>query len=171
MRGRAGGSWGGDTHDRGTQARRKQTKWPRYASGERWRGQLAGSLPSSCSGGGRGCRPPSPSPVPPARPPGGRPAGLGTAAPSPPRFARPRAAAGPRPRAAGRASRLEAGGDLRLCVCVCLSLPGCPLRAANVGPEDRRYLRSFVERGKGAEQSKHKPERFVIRLCKKDSGA
>lgn len=86
----------------------------------------------------RGCRPPSPgrdrgrasSPSP-----RGRPGGLG-AAPSPPSSARARrpllpaaAAAGPERRSAGRASRLQAGRDVR--VFVCLSLPGCPLRAAN----------------------------------------
>lgn len=67
------------------------------------------------------------------------------------------------PAAAGRApSWGQADG-----ASVCVPVPGgCPLRTA--GP---RASPLFCGAGKGCGAKRRQPERFVIRLCKKDSGA
>lgn len=152
-RGDSAGAGGGDT-----EARRKQTKWPRYASGRRG----GGSSQPACPPPAAGLPPPFPRP--------GQGPCLQPVPPRPPRWARrcafptelcpgPATASpgrgGSRPRAAvGRPSFPTAGWPRRACVCLPVP-PGLSAPSGKRGPEDREHLRSFVERGKGAEQSKH----------------
>lgn len=164
-RGRGRGGVGGETGPgdgrHGTQARRKQTKWPRYASGRGGRGSSQPACPPPAAGLA----------VPPRIPHFGSPGQgpcLQPVPPRPPRGARRCACPTelcPGPGRQAGLLRWRPAREERVVVCLSLPLVLLSAPSGERGPEGRRHLRSF------AEQSKRKPERFVIRLYKKDSGA
>lgn len=109
---------------------------------ERWRGQLAASLPSPCSWAS------APLPQNGARAARGSPVGSALRALSSVRARRAL------PPAAARQAELPGWGQADS-ACVCLPVPaGLSAQGSHRGSQHRRHLRCFLEQGRGAEQSK-----------------